>query len=180
MHAKLKTLLIVVIVLLIAGVVVMGTILFLISKNEMISNENQKLVYQEEERTNQAKKVVSLLERTKEAKDLLMSNLLPDSDIVRAIDTIEKTATRAGVSVEMSALTADDSTSLPVGTINKVKTRIDAKGTWNNLLVFTTLLESLPYKINIASVNIRQNKDNEKAAMPVWNMAIQIEILKIK
>jgi len=180
MPTKLKTVLIAVISLLVIGVAIIAAILFLISKNEAVSSENQKLMYQEEERTNQAKKVVSLLERTQEAKELLVSQLVPDADIVQAINTIEKTAVRSGVSVEISSLVADDSTNQPVGTINKIKTRVDASGSWDNVLTFATLMESLPFKISITNVSLRQNKDQDKAKKPVWNISLQIEILKIK
>ena len=180
MNAKLKTLLISISTLLVVGIAVLITSVFLIYKNQAAIHESNQKIHEEENRTTQAKKVSAALERSSVPVKLLKSFLVPDGEIVEVVKTLEGVGTKTGVDVTISALSAEDSSTLPIGSINKIKARIDGKGTWGSVLKFLTLLESLPHKIFISNISIRRVEDVESGKAPTWNISLQVEILKIK
>ncbi len=180
MNTKLKTLLISVSVLLLISVITLFVLLFLTKKNKAATIVSVQEIQQEEIRAAQAQKISNVLDRVKEPVATLKSYLVPDSEIADVAETIERLGARAKVDVSISSLAADDSTNLPVGSINKIKARIDGRGEWKNILAFITLLESMPRKTALYNVSIRRVEGAEKAKIPMWNLSLQIEILKIK
>ncbi|MBP9701765.1 MAG: type 4a pilus biogenesis protein PilO [Candidatus Pacebacteria bacterium] len=180
MNTKLKTLLISVSVLLLISVVTLFTLLFLINKNKAATIVSAQKIQQEEMRAAQAQRISNVLDRVKEPVATLKNYLVPDAEIADVAEAIERLGTRASIDVTISSLAADDSTNLPIGSINKIKARIDGRGEWKNILAFITLLESMPRKVAIYNVSIRRVEASEEARVPIWNLSLQIEILKIK
>lgn len=180
MNARLKTLFITIVALLLVSVVLLSSELFWIYKNKTAIHENILNVQNAENKNAQAKRVSTILQQSDEPVFILRSYLVPEADIVGVVEMMEKIGEKTGVSIAISSLSADDSTGLPVGTVNKIKARIDGKGEWNDILVFLTLLESMPHKVALSNISLRRIEGTEKGKLPQWNISLQVEILKIK
>lgn len=179
MNVRIKTIAITVVSITIIGFLVLIFLRIQINKNiseaNRLSNENQV----ELDRNIQAEKLVSFLNRTEASRSALTNFIVPDTNVVQAIEEIEKIGARTKTEITISSLTAEDSTALPVRSINKIKARVDIKGEWANAAAALALLESLPYKSSISNISLRKENGGD-AKKPRWSFSLQIEILKIK
>lgn len=177
---KLQTFLIIISALSVVGISLLIFILISIHNNRQAAAELAKKIEEQNLQTNQAENILSLLERTKESQAFLNSYFISDGDIVKAIETIENTGDKADFPVTISGLSADDSSNLPIGTINKVKARLDGKGSWKGALTFLSALEALPYKMSLSNISLKREGSGDKTSSPLWTVSLQIELLKIK
>lgn len=178
--SKTKTLFIPIALVTLISIVIPVMLFFFIYNKKNSIDEITIKIKEEQGKTLQVQKMLSVLSQTKQFRETVSQYLLSDNTIVDFIETVESIGKETGVVVTISGLVADDSTNAPVGTINKVKARIDGKGKWVDILKFATLIESMPYKVSLSNISLRQDGMTEKSKTPSWNISFQIEILKIK
>mgnify|MGYP000520554281 FL=1 len=178
--STIKTAIIITSIISIIGLVVLGTIFIFIEKNVEATQSVQRDIQIRETASTQIQRTKKQLDSIGADKDFLFAHILPDSDIVKIIEAIEAIGKDTNVNVTISNLVADDSTNAPVGTINKVKARVDGRGSWKDVLGLIDRVEALPYKINISNISLKQEGALEKTKAQAWNTSFQIEILKIK
>lgn len=180
MNSKFKILITLISAIFLSSVVVSVFIYIQTSKNITETSQNIKEIKEQESRDSQAKSLESLVERTEDTVDTLKKYLLPDSDIVHLVEVLESLGRETKTSVNITALEAEDSSSLDYGAINKVKAHIEVSGSWDGVLAFMTFVESLPYKSTISNVTLRKSEISEKQKNSNWGLSFNIDILKIK
>ncbi len=126
-------------------------------------------------RSTQAQKLVSILKHTTDTQNALKAFIVTESSIVEVIEKLESLGTRTGVSVNISSLSADDT-----GVLGRVRGRVETRGTWSSVLTYMNAIESLPYKISISNISLKRDPSTEKGKVPTWGMTFSIELLKIK
>lgn len=175
MSKKLKTLLGISTLVFLLSLGAFGYIFFVTEQNISKIAELSRGVRDQDMRSRQAQKLVAILGHTTETQDALKEFVVGESDIVKVIETIESIGTRAGVTVTISSLTADDT-----GVLGKVKGRVETRGSWNSTLTYMNAIEQLPYKITTSNISLRRDQTTEKGKAPMWNMTFSIELLKTK
>lgn len=126
-------------------------------------------------RSLQAQKLVTLLKHTTETQNALKAFIVTESSTVEVIETLESLGTRTGVSVNISSLSADDT-----GVLGRVRGRVETRGNWSSVLTYMNAVEALPYKISISNISLKRDPSTEKGKAPTWGMTFSIELLKIK
>ncbi len=175
MSKKLKTLLGISTLVFLLSLGAFGYTFVVTEKNISKIAELSRGVHDQDMRSRQAQKLVTILSHTTETQDALKEFVVGESDIVKVIETIESIGTRTGVTVTISSLTADDT-----GVLGKVKGRVETRGSWNSTLTYMNAIEQLPYKITTSNISLRRDQATEKGKAPMWNMTFSIELLKTK
>lgn len=175
MSKKLKTLLGIACVLCIASITVLSFVFFQTGKHISKIAELSVGVRDQDMRSLQAQKLVTLLKHTSETQEALKTFIVTESTVVDVIETLESLGARTGVSVNISSLSSDET-----GVLGRVRGRVETRGTWSAVLTYMRAVESLPYKISISNISLRRDPSGEKGKLPTWGMTFSIELLKIK
>lgn len=126
-------------------------------------------------RSTQAQKLVTLLKHTTEIQNELKAFIVTESSTVEVIEKLESLGARTGVSVNISSLSADDT-----GVLGRVRGRVETRGTWSSVLTYMNAVEGLPYRISISNISLKRDPSAEIGKTPTWGMTFSIELLKIK
>ncbi len=185
-------------------VLVLGGYYFLFltikSKNEKVSSFSQEIdLYSEREalRRTTEKTADELSEKIKK----LDSYFIHKDEVVPFIENIENAGGESGVSVSIVSVGVDalsqvgggSSDNIPLDKSEKLILRLDAKGSWGNVVNFISYLENLPYKISINRVALHKNSSVQpffsageapikKSDNPTadWSSTIEMSVLTLK
>lgn len=116
------------------------------------------------------KELIRIYDSSKESRTKLMSFLVNENKVVDFIETVEGVGDDSGTKIELSAINKDT---------EKIKARVDAKGSWTGIMRALVLLENLPFSATIRNVRIDTLNDLGKGAH-AWNLSLEIEVLTIK
>lgn len=125
----------------------------------------------------------SILLNTREDRERIDAHVLKDDDVVVFIETIENLGPQSGVAVITSSVNVDDSSGNASTTTGYLKLKLNAQGTWENILHFVSLIENLPNKISVErfSSSISSVNAEVKTKGPqTWQSAIELKVLKLK
>jgi len=93
------------------------------------------------------------------------------SDLVPFLDTVEALGVRSGVNlVETNSVNAStDGLSLTVG--------LNAKGDFNSIYKFASLLENSPYQLQTTSLNMQREGGEGASTNPVWMASFNLKLV---
>lgn len=145
---------------------------------ENISLENEK-----KQHINEVAKVYI---DTLEDRNKLSNYLLNDDKIVGLIEAIESIGVNSSSVVSISGINNEDLSSAEKGTFGHLKARIDAKGSWTNIMRTLIMIENLPYSLSINNLTLsfEKNASSDPKIKSVkndsWSMSFNITVLTIK
>lgn len=178
--SRLHTSLIISAIIFVGGLALWGGLYIMTERNiDRITDLSEK-VTEQNSRGAQAQRMVTVVKQVQEVQEVFREHLVSEADIVPVIEIIEDLAKEAGASATILGLTTDETATSPVGSLSKVRGKVEAQGTWTQLLTYMTALEDLPYRIIISGVSLRRNETVVKGKPAQWNMSFTMEILKIK
>lgn len=106
-------------------------------------------------------------------RNKLSSYFITEDKIIGFIESVEAVGDYSKTDVTLSAINTDDFNNLEKGNSGHLKTHIDIKGDWSNVMKALILIENMPYSISINNMNLL-------FASGKWSMAFDIEVLTIK
>lgn len=120
----------------------------------------------------QAQNTLALYQGTSAARARLDSLFIPDSQAVSFIESLESLGQSSGAAVELSAVSADDASSLKPGSFAKISARVSVTGSWPAVMRALMLSEILPYQASVDGVSLDSSETSGgaagKTAKRVW------------
>lgn len=110
--------------------------------------------------------LIEISKRTEADRKVLPSYIISEDKILEFIDSVEGIEKVSSTTMNLSSISKDDSS-------EHVKVNVEIKGEWNNVRRALSLLENLPYSINIDNMNLLKSSDE-------WNMSLSIRALSSK
>ncbi len=136
----------------------------------IVNGQNKASLIREIEIDNDNKKneefLTELSKATEKDRAKLSTYFVTEDDVLTFITSIESVEKVSSTTVVISAISNDS-------TNKYIKVNIDIKGGWVNIRKALSMIENLPYSINIDSLNL--NSDSTK-----WNMVLGIRALSTK
>lgn len=114
------------------------------------------------------------------------SSIIPKSGDVDFIEELESVAKGHNLSIKIDSLSLVSDTKIASSSVNTLKIKANAEGTWSNVYIFLSELESLPYKIKINRFTIVNSDDLALDGTRVvnqgnkWQVTFEISVLEYK
>lgn len=138
-------------------------------KREMILKSTKKLVFE------------TVSDRRK-----LDSFFVTKDRVVEFLEQVADLGKESGVKLTITNLGLEDEQGAPSDLYQLLKLNIEARGGWQNLYHFLTMLESVPFAVRFGGVNIDGVFDDsevtKKSFTPAkrWKMTIELSVIKLK
>jgi hypothetical protein len=140
-------------------------------KSVIVNSQNRASLIREIEIDKENKKneefLTELSKATESDRTKLSTYFISEDDILSFITAIESTEKISSTTVVISSISNDTAN-------NHIKANIDIKGGWINVRKALSMIENLPYSINIDSMNLNFDSSNR------WNMTLGIRALSTK
>ncbi len=105
--------------------------------------------------------------------DKLSSRIIPREGTVSFLEMIEKNARDIGLVASVESVNVGEAPTLPAD-FEILKLKISTEGSWGDTYRFLSLLETLPYKITINTVEVRQRGEGGPSETSSNNSALWI------
>src|SRR3989344_6004474 len=119
-----------------------------------------------------------LVGKTAADRAKLDSFILQTAGVVPFITSVERLGTITGTNIEVrsvgitavSGATSTEALSLSVST----------EGSWNQMMHFLSLIESLPYRVELTGLQFVESTENPKAKVKQWEAQVSFSVAKMK
>ena len=105
----------------------------------------------------EAQDTALLFAETENDRDSLPSFFIGSDEAVTFIESLESLGNKSGGKVTISAVSADDTSALSVGSFAHMSAHIDVSGSWSDVMRTLELSEDLPYQSSIGNVTLGMN-----------------------
>ena len=133
-----------------------------ISANNEVLNEDKK--------RNNEQEIMKVFNSSKDSRVKIMSFFVHEDKVVEFIEMMEKVGTDSNTNLELSSILNED---------DKVKVKINTKGSWSGIMKALLLIENLPLSIHINNVALNVSDVSAKEGS-TWSLTLDIEALSIK
>ncbi len=122
------------------------------------------------------------LSKSKTGINNLQNFVLVSGGEVGFIKTIEGLAVSSNVKAQIKTAKIEPVTGKETVVVENFKVGLDAIGKWSDVIYFLTLIENLPYKIQIVSVSLDKFSDNAVTTSKIsqWLLSIEFSVVKFK
>ena len=152
------------------------------------AHEAMKEIASVDEKQKHAEDAASIYTKTSETRTRIANLAVSQEKIVDFITSVEKLGDDAGVQLELSSITNEP---FAAGkTTGYIKGRVDARGSWTNIMKALILIEHLPHSVSLSNVRLVQTsvtpseelpvKFPQSSASKVWNLTLDIKALTTK
>ncbi|MHB1330595.1 MAG: hypothetical protein ACYCY6_01350 [Minisyncoccota bacterium] len=131
--------------------------MFLISKTTGETSEAVVLIDKYTGNDGFVRSVLTFQEEEKDNLEVLDKVSLTKEEIVFLIEGLEDTGKFLDLNVNISSVTADTNAGAPEA-VRIVRVTVDARGNWAQSLQFMELLENLPHKVVVESVDLTHDQ----------------------
>lgn len=154
-------------------------VFFKISSENKAIVELRKNILRSDKKNTDEKSLARFLDGVKNERGLIESFFLKEDDLIRFIRGLESIGESSGVSLKISAISAEKNTAA------KPVVSFSAKGTFEQLFKYLYFLENLPYLITINNVSFQkeeegrvgaQENSKKNSAIPVWKALFSIQL----
>lgn len=141
--------------------------------------ELRKNILRSEKKNTDEKSLARFLDGVKNERGLIESVFLKEDDLIRLIKGLESIGESSGVSLKISAISAEKNAA------SKPVISFSAKGTFEQLFKYLYFLENLPYLITTNKVSFQNDEDGrvgaqenskKNGAIPVWKALFSIQL----
>lgn len=141
--------------------------------------ELRKNILRNEKKNTDEKSLARFFNSVKKERELIESVFLKEDDLIRLIKGLESIGESSGVSLKISAISAEKSAA------SKPVVSFSAKGAFEQLFKYLYFLESLPYLITINKVSFQNMETGNEVAQvnnkkissnPVWQALFSIQL----
>lgn len=179
----------IIIVLSLSVIILFGAIYFVYAE---IRSKNQKIFSFEQElqmKNNKYDYLVSmqkLVENIEPDIQKINNSIVSKSGDVGFIENLEAMARSHDLDIKIDSLNLVSDPKAPQSTLNTLKIKAKADGSWSNVYIFLSELESSPFKIKIDKFAIISGEelvlDSTKAGSPSkkWQTSFEISVLEYK
>jgi len=153
------------------------------SKNENISAILNDLALETKKET-LLKSIKSVAIDSAPARKKMESYFIGQDEIVKFLDFLGSLGKMSGAELEINNLGLEERAPTPAEAYQLLKLNIEAKGSFRSVYHFLTLLESVPFQINFAGVEMRTadtGVNGSKAKKnSAWKGSFNISVFKLK
>jgi hypothetical protein len=134
-------------------------------------------------------KLLELSSSTMEKRAMLSSYFISDDKILDFIKSMENVEKGSSAEVTLSGIDAGESQTDGEKVTGHVKVRALIKGDWVSVNKAVSLIENLPYSINVSSVTLRSlavdvvttdKKSTTVTKKNIWEMSLEVNALTMK
>lgn len=134
----------------------------------------------------QAENVLALYQKTSADRDRLATFFISDGEAVSFIESLEGIGDAVGSKVELSGVTAQDTSAMKPGSYADISAHVDVTGSWQAVMKTLLLSERMPYETVIDSVTLSESAaassqgktENKKADTRIgheWHVSYNIK-----
>lgn len=150
-------------------------------KNNMIStiiNDVDTAVQKEVK----LKSVKDIIKDTTDGREKIDTYFINDDEIIGFIGEVEKIGRDIGVDVEIISVSISDSKLQQDNISELLDLDLKAEGQWSRIFHFLALIEKMPFKINISTINLEAiyESDNKKDSSGIWKGFFSINAIKLR
>lgn len=141
--------------------------------------ELKKIILQNDKKNTDEKSLTRFFDSVKGEKSLIEAVFLKEDDLIRVVKGLESIGESSGVSLKISAISAEKNTT------SKPIISFSAKGTFEQLFQYLYFLENIPYLITINKISF-QNMETSKEIVqtdgkktsfsPIWQALFNIQL----
>ncbi|MEI6238665.1 MAG: hypothetical protein WCP15_03990 [bacterium] len=119
--------------------------------------------------------------KTGDLRNKIDDFFIPVQEEVNFIELLENSAKDMGIKVVIGSVSSKDGTQTSKG-LGILSLSLTIDGTWQKVMQYVALLESLPYKVNINNAEFSRTSDLiinnsvKTESMPAWRAGIQMDI----
>ncbi len=105
----------------------------------------------------------------------LASFFLNEGQAVSFIENLEQIGSQVGSAVNLSSVSADDTSSLKPGSFASIRATVSVSGSWQSVMRTLELSEILPYQASIDNVGLNETTSGTgKAAKQIWQASYNV------
>lgn len=147
------------------------------NKNENISLIVNKIDSFIEKET-KLKSVKKIIEDTESTRRELDTYFVTDNGIVDFIENIEALAEEVEINAEVLSVDINDNNKIS----ETLLLSLEVEGLWSSLFYFISLIEELPFKIDVSKVDIEAvyTNTNKSKTSGSWKGTLNFSVLKLK
>lgn len=139
--------------------------------NSIVVNAKNKIMVLNEIETNNKNRenenaLIEIGKKSEIERKNLPSYFITEDKILDFIDSVEDIERISSTTMNLSSISKDESS-------DHIKVNVEIKGEWSNVRRGLSLLENLPYSINIDNMNLSNTSE-------VWTMSLSIRALYLK
>lgn len=181
--SKTKKLLILCIVLNLVVWTAYGVIFWQIkSQNEKISllvNEAELDTKKEED----LRLTKASLNENKDSISRIDSYFIPKDGVVDFINSLESLGKQSGTSLVIGSVSVESETKIKENFKEVLRLKVQAIGSWKNVMHFLSILENLPYQVDLQQADFKLSVSAEGSSgggVPQWEGDFEFTLLKLK
>lgn len=129
---------------------------------------SSKEVENEDEKRKNERELVKRFNSTTESRSKLKSFFVEGDKVVDFIEQVERIGDYSKTDLELSSISNSQ---------GMVKAKVNVQGGWPGVMTALTLLENLPFSVNLK--NVRLDVSGDQAKQHSWTLTLDIEALTI-
>lgn len=126
----------------------------------------------------------SLVKDTEANRAKIENYFVADDTIVNFIETVESMSDYTGAEVKVLSVNVSDNQIMKNDVSEVLRLNLETKGTWNKVFHFLSLMEKMPFSIDILKADFEVSKDDTKKTgknnIREWTMFVDIAVIKSK
>jgi Tfp pilus assembly protein PilO len=180
----------VILVLLALSVILLFGVIFMLFQNIKNQSENTSSLQNEIDLgTKQNQYTIFLQKSLQDSKsdiDKVDGSILSSDGNVGFIEKIETLAKDNSLNISIDSLSVEDIPTIDSNSLTSLKIRASAQGSWPDMVVFLTKLESMPFVMRVEKFDLLNSSDNPIGLPPPtsskqnWLSTFEIRILEYK
>ncbi|MBT3282845.1 hypothetical protein HON59_01515 [bacterium] len=128
------------------------------------------------------KSVKNIIKDTADGREKIDTYFIKDDEIINFIGEVEKIGRDIGVEVEIISVSIGDSKLQQDNVSELLNLDLEAEGSWSRVFRFLTLVEKMPFKVNISTINLEAIYEGEskKYSSGIWKGFFSINAIKLR
>lgn len=127
------------------------------------------------------KSVDEIIKDTEYERKKLDTYFVADDSIVDFIEDIEELGRYVGIDIEIASVNIDNDLKTEDAISEILNLNIETKGKWEDIFYFLSLIEKMPFKIDIEKADLYiVYEDDKKNVSTIWKGFFNINVIKLK
>ena len=175
MKNKSRTYLSITIFLCIVMIGAYATLHFFLNKKMRLASENESRILLLQAKDEDVSAQKKLIDETKEKIQVLNNYFIPEEGVVDFLETIESLDAVTGTDTEIATVNVKEATDGKGKTVLYVA--LETVGTFTQVFHLLSLVEDVPYEIDMQDVSLSRIAKAEEGPVPQWRMAMSFTIV---
>ncbi len=124
-----------------------------------------------------AEKIIKLHESTVDQRSNILKHVIPSTNIIAFIETLESVGSEAGSTLKLSGVSGVTQKDTAPSGMGLFHAHIDATGSWSSVMQTLMLTENLPFVTLIDSVSLDNVLSSDNKGPRTWHISFNVALL---